>query len=296
MVLTLSKWPCWEQCQGRQRFNADRTLYEFWYGDGPFYVRLLNFDGTLAGDIIRFEKDIPQYGVNLEINGDAVKEINAVPWEEPVETTEDLSAPLAQLPTVTSNPSTHFTKRPSHRSEIENLLKCRGLPHVIQLVGKTADGQLVFPKMSRDLHLEFLRSRQRTATQVKTWLLQMIDCVAEIHSRGVIHHDLNIRHFLVNDKDSDARHLVVSELEGRSSSATIRAPELYASEDNASPASDVYALGRCIWGLCYNNNPRNLFIQNSVPPPFDAAFAACTQSRPEDRPTLDELRKMVEAI
>ena len=44
---------------------------EIWYGDPPpYYVKLIGPPGTLAGDILRLESDLPRYDCDLEIIGE----------------------------------------------------------------------------------------------------------------------------------------------------------------------------------------------------------------------------------
>ena len=47
---------------------------EIWYGDPPYYVKLIGPPGTLAGDILRLERDLPRYDCDLEIIGDDIHE------------------------------------------------------------------------------------------------------------------------------------------------------------------------------------------------------------------------------
>ncbi len=48
--------------------------------------------------------------------------------------------------------------------------------------------------------------------------------------------------------------------------------------------------------MVYANAPFTLQVEWPVPAPLDAVIKACTREVPEDRPTLDELRAMLEAI
>jgi serine/threonine protein kinase len=74
------------------------------------------------------------------------------------------------------------------------------------------------------------------------------------------------------------------------------APEVLGN-DNFSTASDVYALGPLLWQLCYYNNPRSPYmLEGTVPAPFGTIASACMKRNSVDRPTLKEVKAMLEAI
>jgi serine/threonine protein kinase len=123
-------------------------------------------------------------------------------------------------------------------------------------------------------------------------MLDIIDGVAYLHSLGIVHRDLTWRNILESDP------LVICDLQCHNATGHCRAFEL----DNCdyskfSFASDVFAFGALLWECSFYNNPhsRDVLLDNP-PPPFRDIFVACTQEKPEDRPTLAQLRAMYEAI
>jgi len=48
--------------------------------------------------------------------------------------------------------------------------------------------------------------------------------------------------------------------------------------------------------MVYANNPITCFVEWPVPPPLQAIVEACMRPRPEERPTLADLRNMVGEI
>ena len=89
---------------------------------------------------------------------------------------EDCTDELALLPTIAPDFSIHFVKRASYKSEIHNLLRCRGSPYVVQLLGKTDDDCLVFPKAPSDLHLFSIRNPHLiTIPVVKAFMLHLVE-------------------------------------------------------------------------------------------------------------------------
>jgi hypothetical protein len=53
----------------------------------------------------------------------------------------------------------------------------------------------------------------------------------------------------------------------------------------------VFALGALLWECCFYNYPhsRDVLLDNFPPSPFRDIFVACTQEKPEDRPSLTQL-------
>ncbi|KAG7286493.1 hypothetical protein NEMBOFW57_008804 [Staphylotrichum longicolle] len=132
-----------------------------WYEDGTElgrHVHLFDLPGTLSGDILRLERDLPS------------------PVEDHF---EDISDLVAKLPVVEVNPDAHFVKKGKYRSEIENLLLCQGgacpgtpvSPHLIRLLGASPDGELVFEKLSTRAST---LGRFSSLRVYRTWILGLI--------------------------------------------------------------------------------------------------------------------------
>jgi serine/threonine protein kinase len=85
-----------------------------------------------------------------------------------------------------SDATLHLVKKPSYRSELRNLRRCKGSLYVVQLFEKTHTGDLVFEKFPSDLFTFSLRSPRMTTATVKQFMLHLIDAVADIHSRSTI--------------------------------------------------------------------------------------------------------------
>lgn len=116
-----------------------------------------------------------------------------------------------------------------------------------------------------------------------------------LHSIGIVHRDLRADNLLFSDS---GERLVACNLESRWGQRS--APEIAfhgGLEDSGwTPRSDIYDLGDCIKSMVYANGPITPFVEWSVPPPLQAIVEACMRSRPEKRPTLADLRSMVEEI
>ncbi|KAF8186325.1 kinase-like domain-containing protein [Pholiota molesta] len=205
---------------------------------------------------------------------------------------DDCSEEIAKLPLITVDAEKHFTKKPTYKQEIKYLLQCKGSPRVVELLGRSEDGLLVFPKFARSFAITVLLNQDQGRIQnIKRWMLDIIDGVAYLHSLGIVHRDLTIRNVL------ESAPLVICDLQCQY--ATYHPPELYPRDDTKfSPASDVFALGGLLWECCFYNNPphQHLMLMTPPPPPFLDIFLACTRERAEERPSLAELRVMYEKV
>ncbi|TDL29940.1 kinase-like protein [Rickenella mellea] len=292
----------------RERFPFWKTIgdtmipggWELWYGEptGPYYyLKIVGPPGTLAGDILRCEKDLPIYQSDREIIGDDDRETNkkTPPSEDECDPDlEDCSEEVAKLPLIEVDPGIHFTKSPTYKQEIRYLLLLRGSPRVVQLLGRTPDGALVFQKHERDLFFASLANRdERRVENIKRWMIEVIDAVEVLHSHGIVHRDLVARNIL------DSEPLVICDLQCLHATGHCRAPELDGTGQSMfSFASDIFSLGTLLWECCFYNYPTNrqVLLDNPPPPPFRNIFLACTREKPQDRPTLTQLRAMYVAI
>ena len=283
---------------------GEKPAVGIWYDDGTElgqYVRLFDLPGTLSGDILRLERALPVVDGHFEIEGDVIRSLNNCPnHPTPVEDDfEDVSDLIAKLPLVDVDPSKHFTKKGKYRSEIENLLKCQGgscpgtvlSPHLVRLLGASPDGQLVFEKMATRGPL---LPRFSSLETYKRWILHIIEALSCLHSLGIVHRDLRMDNCLFTQ---DGSRLVVCDLESRWGQRA--APEIVLDgglDSGWTARSDIYDIGNCIKCIVYANAPITNQVEWPVPQPLQAIVETCMRKSPDDRPTLLELRKMVEAI
>lgn len=227
------------------------------------------------------------------MHGDDVRTIEAlpVPPEEPYDPDavdpidDDAKKLFSMLPLVQFDDTKHFAKPARTLKEIEILLKCQGSPYIVQLLGRTLDDKLVFPKYRYDLFMASII--HRSVVDIRKWMIDIVDGITYLHSLGLTYRDLLPRNFLYG------KSIVICDLECNLASRICAAPELHTfegiPESAFTPATDVYGIGVLLQHLCP-------YIDWLVPPPFDKIYEACTQRRPEDRPTLAQIRAWLEEV
>lgn len=192
MIQKRSKFPFWSSLKDSAVLSGGS---EIWYGDSdpPYYVKPIGAPGTLAGDIRILKSDLPRYDCDLEIIEDDIHETERklMVYEDVDPDLEDCSEEVSKLPLVAFDTEKHFAKRPTYKQEIRYLLQCRGSRHIVQLLGRTEEGNLVFPKFKRNLLFAAgCNSDQGRIQNIKRWMLDVIDGVAYLHSLGIVHRDL----------------------------------------------------------------------------------------------------------
>jgi serine/threonine protein kinase len=182
--------------------------------------------------ILEFRADLPMYTVDLEIIGDRYSIIDPKEFkeEEEEDDREDCSEELKDLPLISPDAALHFVKKPSCRSELLNLRRCKGSPYVVQLLGKTETGDLVFEKFPSDLFIFSLCNPQMaTVATIKQFMLHLIDAVADVHSHGIIHQDLVLRNLLYSGDIS--KPVVIADLQSHWASGVCASPGSSRSEE-----------------------------------------------------------------
>lgn len=279
------------------------TYYTYWYERDASRcqcIQLADIPNTLSGNILRLRANLPLRDDDYEMVGDDIRSHRNPPQPEPLEDdSDDLTTILTTLPLVEVDADKHFVKEGKYESEVRNLLKCQGdacpgtpgSPHIIQLLGKSSNGKLVFPKFKSRASIMALND---SLTVYKSWILQLIDGLDYLHSLGIIHRDLRIDNLLLSP---DGSRLIICDLESRWGNRL--APEVSREpilDAGWTEKSDIYDLGVAIKCMVYANVPITNMMEWSVPHPLDAVVEACTRYIPGKRPNLEEPRVMVERI
>ncbi|KAJ6586553.1 kinase-like domain-containing protein, partial [Mycena sp. CBHHK59/15] len=262
-------------------------------------VMVHDVPGTLSGNILRLQASIPPLSRHSAIHGDEISDIPMRDFDDVDGPEEDTSDIVAQLPLLALDERIHFVKRSRFRSEIPNLLQAKGLPHIVEILGRTDDGQVVFPKLASGFHLA---TKTTGLAAVKRILLELAEAVLSLHSIGIIHHDLALRNVLAS---SDYQTAYLCDLE--SCWGSEECPEIagtFRLEISAVPyseKSDVYMFGRLMTDFILANNPwtrwQGIPGGNWLPPaPFRSIVLACLEAEPSARPDMHQVKAMLEAV
>jgi len=268
-------------------------------GGGCQVIRLADIPDRLSGAILRLERNLPALDADgdYEVTGDDIRRlVNPPPLPGFEDDSEDVSAALASLPEIEVDRAEHFLKRCKYATEVQNLLACQGgscpgVPrsaNVVRLLGKSPDGELVFEKLAP----RYVLAAVHPLSKYKTWILQLIEGLRCLHSMGIVHRDLRIDNLVFS---RDASRLLLCDLESRWGNRL--APEVSRRpvlDAGWTEKSDIYDVGVTIKGMIYGNTPITNLVEWPVPPPLDTIVASCTRIRTDERPTLDELYRMLE--
>lgn len=267
----------------------------YWFDDGTEhdqYVRIFDVPGTLSGDILRLNRNLPPLSGQFEIDGDEIRQLDhCLEYPDIIENdSEDVSEIVSNLPLVDVDPAKHFVKNGKYRSEIENLIRCQAgsvpgqslSPHVTQLLGKSTGEELVFEKLSSSA---YTLARFSSLPVYKSWILQLIDALDCLHSVGIVHRDLRANNLVFSNY---GERLVVCDLESRWGEREAPEVAFHGGLDDSgwSTKSDIFDIGNCIKSMVYANGPITCFVELPVPSPLQAIVEACMRPRPADRPTL----------
>ena len=262
-------------------------------------IRLAHIPNTMSGAILRLERSLPNLGDgDYDIIGNDIRPIVQAPSPPEYEDdSEDVSEALAALPEVPVDPQTCFLKKPKYRREIWNLLACQGgwcpgapqSAHVVQLLGKSASGELIFEKMDNWIRLSFVYP----LATYKEWILQLINGLQCLHAHGIVHRDICLANLVFSPRDC---RLLICDLEGRWGNRD--APEISRESKSQTHCgwtekTDIYDVGNVIKGMMYGNAPLTSIVERKIPSPLKHLVSSCLRHQPEERPTLEELRDMV---
>ncbi|KAG6848427.1 hypothetical protein H0H93_000256 [Arthromyces matolae] len=267
--------------------------------DATLFLRIIDDPGYLSGNILRLLVDLPYIEDHSEIIGNRIER---TPFEPPYcgavyreKARQDLTSLLNGLPIITFDDKIHYAKRCTYRSEVENLLQVKGLsPSLIEVLGRTEDGRIIFPLCKPGGYIT--RNCKSLAT-IKRWCIQLVEGLIILHENGILHRDLELRNLLVS---LDGQTAIICDLEGHW--GCHRAPELLdwehldPTQRPFTEKSDIYGFGDLLASFVIGCEPVNNWVPHEPPEPFAIVVRACKAYDPDDRPTLAEVKAMLEAM
>ncbi|KAJ3861015.1 kinase-like domain-containing protein [Lentinula novae-zelandiae] len=281
---------------------------ETWQKNGTYVLIHDSAPGTLSSRILSLYADIPPLDTHSQIFGDSITPTayKDYPLEhEELNDLDGLDSPareaISHLPVISIDEERYFVKETRSSGEVINLLKTKGGPQLVELLGRTDDGKLVFPR-----HLDFAAGvfMEASISEYKRILLQLADAIIFLHSRGIIHRDIALRNILAS---KDRQNIVLCDLESQYGSHMC--PEISFARfqqglpDSGLPyseKSDVFCFGTTMADFILVNHiqtPWQYFSGSFIPPPpFDEIVRACIRRDPVDRPSMSEVKAMLESI
>ena len=195
------------------------------------------------------------------------------------------------------------------RREVRLLAAFAGNSKIVQIVDSNLEHDPPYFVMRYYADGDLLQNWDRlggSQAQQESRLLQMIDCIQELHGRGTFHRDIKPQNFLV-----DGTQIVVSDLglttEVESETAFTRSsiywgtygyvpPEfLSGGFKHANPASDIFMLGKTMYVLLTKRDPLYLSGDGLQPPVFHIIERCCRVDATARYQSLAELRQSLVA-
>ncbi len=180
------------------------------------------------------------------------------------------------------------------RREVRIMQNCTGSSHVVPILEADLQHEPPFFVMpffgDGDLMSRSPELRGNMGFMEYT-LMRMLDCVDELHQRGIIHRDIKPQNFLVNSSC-----IVVSDLglccESDSSTGFTRTaqwagtqgympPEFFAAGGfrDAEPSADIYMLGKSFYVMLTGYDPSSMFRGNVPPQLWPIIERCCTPDK-----------------
>jgi serine/threonine protein kinase len=190
------------------------------------------------------------------------------------------------------------------RREVRLLAEFQGNSKVVEIVDHNVDHDPPYFVMryypGGDLQNASERLKLDLSYQERTFA-HMVDCLAELHSRGKFHRDVKPQNFLLHGDGIVVSDFGLSkELDGHT--AATRSSQYWGTMGylppeflvpggfkNASASSDIFMLGKTFYVLLTGRDPTYLTGDN-IPPPIYTVIERCcdvrTENRYKDLPTL----------
>ncbi|WRT68099.1 uncharacterized protein IL334_005074 [Kwoniella shivajii] len=193
------------------------------------------------------------------------------------------SPAFQSIPTIQFDNDIHYAKTPRSTGEIQNLIATRGVPKIVQLIGKTSDGKILTKLYGQNI-TEWIRDRSMKIPKEWTnnWVVDIAQGLANLHHRNILHRDLTINNVLFR-RD----HAIICDLGSVGTTGSAQPPE-YVQRREFDKRSDIYGFGTLLWSIENRNMPRSHASLHCTGP-FKDIMARCLATDPAARPTVDDI-------
>ncbi|WWC96458.1 hypothetical protein V866_003326 [Kwoniella sp. B9012] len=194
------------------------------------------------------------------------------------------------LPMIEFDERLHHAKSPRTIQEVQNLISARGVPGLVQVMGRTQDNQLVTKEFGKSLSNWITDRTMETSGRTKmNWAVDIARALCHLHHRDMLHKDLSANNVLV-----DGDRAILCDLESRWTSGCARSPENCQGAEYDKRA-DVYGFGTLLWSIENRNMPRpHASLQTTGV--FEDIMRECLDNDPAKRPTIDEVLAELEKL
>ncbi|WVQ65421.1 uncharacterized protein L199_003597 [Kwoniella botswanensis] len=194
------------------------------------------------------------------------------------------------LPLIEYDERLHHAKSPRTIQEVQNLISARGVPGLVQVMGRTQDNQLATKEFGKSLSNWITDRSMETSQQTKVqWAVDIARALCQLHQRDMLHKDLSANNVLI-----DGDLAILCDLESRWTTGCARPPENCQGAEYDKRA-DVYGFGTLLWSIENRNMPRpHASLQTSGV--FKGIMRKCLDNDPARRPTIDKVLAELEKL
>jgi serine/threonine protein kinase len=192
-------------------------------------------------------------------------------------------------------------------------------PRILRLYGVTEPGNcaMVMERMQRSLH-DLIHSEEEIPDAKRLQIaIDIAQGLASLHGQKIVHRDLKSQNILLDKRDrgkisdfglAKIRVHTQSTTKSGGMSGTVRwsAPEVFGTEPQTTPASDMYSYGMILWELLtrktpFEKQPNDIMVLVAVqggareivpegcPPVWREVIKGCWEETPGKRPTASDI-------
>lgn len=186
----------------------------------------------------------------------------------------------------------YILKPPRSTLEVENLIVFRGVPNIVQVAGR-AGSNLVLRNAGISLTERLCFGDRNLDPKLPgQWVRCITRGLAEMHERGVTHHDLTFNNAVVSEDVA-----TIIDLECGPYTGGYYPPEGGVEGYEWDKRGDMYSFGMLLWSIENRNMPRPFMaMYRKHTGTFADLMTRCVSLDPDARPTIAEAIAEIEGI